>query len=134
MCDLQKASISKRIAAWIFDMMMILILFSFAAAAISWATGISNYTTEFNEVRNEYITKYGIDPSVPEQDLTDEQKQNFIEAEKEFQKDERAIRSFAMMLNLSLVVLTSSKAAVIWVSIIVFLVSQRRKVGDRNGT
>ncbi len=105
MCDLQKASISKRIAAWIFDMMMILILFSFVAVAISWATGLGDYATEFNEIRNEYITNYGIDPSVPEQDLTDAQKEAFTEAEAAFQKDERALRVFAMMLNLLLVVL-----------------------------
>ena len=105
MYDLQKASITKRIAAWIFDIMMVLIVFSFVAAAISWATGINKYATEFTNVRNEYITNYGIDPSIPEQDLTDEEKAAFIAAEEAFQEDERAIRAFAMMLNLSLIVL-----------------------------
>lgn len=105
MYDLQKASISKRIAAWIFDIMMILIVFSFAAAAISWATGLSDHATQFTEIRNEYLTNYGIDPNIPEADLTDEQKAQFIEAEEAFQNDERAVRAFAMMLNLSLIVL-----------------------------
>lgn len=105
MYDLQKASVTKRIAAWIFDIMMLLIVFSFAAAAISWATGLNKHATEFSNVRNEYITNYGIDPSIPEQDLTDEQKAQFVEAEEAFQNDERAIRAFAMMVNLSLIVL-----------------------------
>lgn len=105
MYDLQKASVTKRIAAWIFDIMMILVVFSFAAAAIAWATGLNKHATEFTNVQNEYIANYGIDPSIPEKDLTDEQKAQFVEAEAAFQKDERAIRAFAMMLNLSFVVL-----------------------------
>lgn len=105
MYDLQRASITKRIAAWIFDIMMILVVFSFVAAAISWVTGMPKYATELTEVQNEYLTNYGIDPSIPEQDLTEEQKAQFVEAENAFQNDQRVIRAFAMIVNLSFVIL-----------------------------
>lgn len=105
MYDLQRASITKRIAAWIFDIMMILVVFSFAALAISAVTGMPKYATEFTELQNEYFTNYGIDPSIPENELTEEQKAQFVIAEEAFQNDPRAVHAFAMMISLSFIML-----------------------------
>ena len=105
MYDLQKASVSKRIAAWIFDMMMILVVFSFAALAISSITGMPKYATEFTELQSEYLSNYGIDPSIPENELTEEQKAQFVIAEEAFQNDPRAIHAFAMIVSLSFIML-----------------------------
>ena len=105
MFDLQKAPLMKRIAAYIFDCMMILIVFSLAAGVIAWATNISGYAQEFADVRNEYLENYGIDTSIAEEDLTDEQIALYREAEIAFQNDERAYRSFSMIFNLSLIII-----------------------------
>ena len=105
MYDLQKASVSKRIAAWIFDIMMILVVFSFVALAISAITGMPKYATEFTELQSEYLSNYGIDPSIPENELTEEQKAQFVIAEEAFQNDPRAVHAFAMMISLSFIML-----------------------------
>ena len=60
MYDLQKASIGKRISAWLFDFMMLILVFALFAWIISAITGFDAYSDKVATAREEYKEKYGI--------------------------------------------------------------------------
>ena len=107
--DLQKASVLKRIAAYIFDAMMVLIAFSLAAALLSWATGYNRYSREYDAIRCSYEEEYGIkiDISLEEYEkLSEAERAKYVAADDAIKEDERAIYVYGMMLNLSSLITT----------------------------
>lgn len=107
--DLQKASVLKRIAAFMFDAMMLLIAFSLAAALLSWVTGYNRYSREYDAILVSYEKEYGIDMDISVEEyekLSEEKKAQYEAADAAVQKDTRAIYVYGMMFNLSIVITT----------------------------
>lgn len=105
--DLQRASVLKRIAAFIFDSMMLMIAFSLLAALLSWATGYNRYSKEYDAICQSYEKEYGIDMDISSEEyekLSDEAKAKYEAADAAIKKDERAIFVYSMMFNLSTVI------------------------------
>ena len=105
--DLQKASVLKRIAAFIFDTMMIMIAFSLIAALLSWATGYNRYAREYEEIRLSYEQEYGITMDISAEDyeaLPDAQKARYEAADAALKEDADALRAYGMMFHLSILI------------------------------
>lgn len=58
--DLQKASFTKRISAFLFDFMMLVVVFLVFALAMSAILGYSNYTNRYEEIQGQILEKYDI--------------------------------------------------------------------------
>ena len=116
MLDLQKASLLKRVSAYILDMILVLILAVGFACAFSWMFGYAKYETTLDERRDFFIEKYGLEEYAEDfalaetelEKLTDEQKEAYTNAMKEFEKDPEANRAWGMLLSLSFLILTFS--------------------------
>ena len=105
--DLQKASVLKRIAAFIFDVMMVMIAFSLLATLLAWATGYNKCSREYDAIRLSYEEKYGItmDITAEEYDaLPEEKKAQYEAADAAIKQDESAIRAYSLMFNLSILI------------------------------
>ena len=116
MLDLQKASLLKRVSAYILDMILVLILAVGFACAFSWMFGYAKYETALDERRDFFIEKYGLEEYAEDfalaetelEKLTDEQKEAYTNATKEFEKDPEANHAWGMLLSLSFLILTFS--------------------------
>ncbi len=112
MTDLQKASISKRIAAALLDFILLTILVAGAAVLIAH---IVNYDVQIDtiEARQKYYEeKFGISFSTTEEEyynkLTDEQRKQYDDAINAFMHDKEFVRAYNMQVNLSLIIVTFS--------------------------
>ena len=109
--DIQKADLWKRISAFMFDSIMIVMAAVGIAAILSLFLSYGDHYSTLSDVEREYSEKYGIDLELTPEEyekLGEEEKQKYVQANEEFQKDERAIYAYNMLLNLSLIVLTIS--------------------------
>ena len=109
--ELQKADIWKRISAFMFDSVMIVMVAVGLAAIFSLFLNYGEHYRVLEDTEKEYSEKYGIDLEITAAEydkLSDEEKQKYELADAEFAKDERAIYAYNMLLNLSLIVLTLS--------------------------
>ncbi len=105
--DLQKASVLKRIAAFIFDAMMIMIAFSVLAALLSWMTGYNAYSKKYEDIRLSYEKEYGITMDISAEEyeaLPDETKARYEAADAALKEDEGALHAYGMMFNLSVLI------------------------------
>lgn len=59
--NLQKASLTKRFSAFLFDFMMLIVVFLACALAMSAILGYSNHTQEKDRIQGEIIERHGID-------------------------------------------------------------------------
>lgn len=89
--DLQKASILKRISAWLLDFICICIVAVGVAALVTVIADFDSTYDSYNELIAEYSEKYGIDLSknLPE-DATEEEKTLYQKVYNDFAKDENA--------------------------------------------
>ncbi len=106
MLDLQKANMFKRISAAIFDFILLITL----AVGLMWGTSAAlnydSYQKKLNERREYYYEKYGLDASTEYDKLTDEQKEIYDTAKKEYGEDKEVMYAYQMMFNLSLIIVT----------------------------
>lgn len=111
MYDLQKASVGKRISAFLLDVILFIILATAAALLISTVVGYDGYVAQYEALEKEYSDTYGIKLDLSDEEeaqLTDEDKAKMKEADEAFSKDERAISLYGTMLSLILVILSLS--------------------------
>lgn len=109
MLDLQKASILKRISAWILD----LILLATLAVGVAWGlTAVLDYDSYAEEVDSKlqhYADIFGVDKDITGEEyekLTDDEKELYEEANKAMSADQELRRLYEMMFNLSLITVT----------------------------
>ena len=109
MLDLQKASILKRISAGIFDFIILVTL----AIGLMWGTSSAlnykSYAVRLKERQEFYSEKYGVDFSITAKEyekLTEEEKELYETASKEFGEDKEARYVYRMMFNLILIIVT----------------------------
>lgn len=109
--DLQRASMLKRISAWILDIILLVIAITGAAWLLSVITGYDSYNAKLDEIYAGYETEYGIvlDISAEEfEALSKEEKARYDEANKALQSNEEALVAYNMMINLTLIIATLS--------------------------
>lgn len=111
MLDLQKASVLKRVSAFLLDMILLLILITGFAFVLSLATGYDGYNERLEAVEQTYEEKYGVSFDISEEEynkMTEDQRKYFDEAYAEFAKDEDALYLYNMQFNLILMISTVS--------------------------
>ncbi len=109
--DLQRASMWKRISAYIFDMILLGILAVGLAAVLSFLLGYDGYYNDMNTVREKYEVQYGVELGIMESEyleMTAEEQERWNEANRAFSYDKDALYAYNMIINLTLIILTFS--------------------------
>lgn len=107
--DLQKASMLKRISAWILDVIVLLIVIVGAASLISGITGYDNYGVELEEYYNKYETQYGVIFDITQEEysaMTEAERENYDTAYDALISDDDAMYVYNMLVNLTLVIVS----------------------------
>ena len=109
--ELQKADFWKRLSAFMFDSVMMILAAVGVAAILSIFLNYSDHYETLQATEQEYSEKYGINLDISPEEyekLPAEEKNKYEEADLEFSRDERAIYSYNMLLNLALITTTVS--------------------------
>lgn len=88
--DLQRASISKRLAAFMVDFFIFILLFALIASLFSWIFQYSASIKNFSEFYKKYEEKYNIDTNISPEEyekLPEETKQRYEAATKELEEN-----------------------------------------------
>ncbi len=107
--DLQKASMWKRISAYIFDSILLAVLAVGFAFLISEITNYNSHTTRLSNYYLQYGNEYGIDLDISYADyekLTEDQVKLYEDALKAMNSDQEVMRTYELVINLSLVIVT----------------------------
>lgn len=107
--DLQRASMWKRISAFLFDLILLCILAVFFAALLSAALGYDGYQSTFNEAYDRYYAEYGLTEELLTADpatLSDGQIDQINAASAAIAGDETAVHAYNMVISLQLLIVT----------------------------
>lgn len=110
--DLQRASMWKRISAWLFDSILLISVVVLAAYALSSILGYDKYDAKLDSVYSRYEQQYDIDFGQREapEDATQEEKEAYKEryeqADAALRVDEEAVQAYGMITNLMLLIPT----------------------------
>ena len=107
--DLQKASLWKRIAAWMFDGILLGILAVGIGVLLSWMLGYDAHSESLNAAYAQYESQYGVIFEISQGEyeaMTDAARENYDAAYAALIADETAMYHYRMMLNLTLVILS----------------------------
>ena len=134
--DLQKASMWKRISAFLFDGIMLVILAVLFAWGLSALLGYDGYNRTVNESYDRYSQEYQVDlrMSLTEYEaLSPEEAQRVDDAFDALNADAKALRAHQMMLQLSVLILSLSFffAYLIWDFIIPLKLGDGQTVGKK---
>lgn len=105
--DLQKATIWKRISAWLFDMILLGIVIVGIAFCMSSLLGYDSYSDTVSQAYSQYETQYGTTFDLSEEQynsLTPDQQQRYIDAYEALTKDQEVMHAYSMMVNLTLMI------------------------------
>lgn len=108
---LQKANGSKRIAAFLFDVILLSILAVGIGYLFSLVSGYQNHSRGFDEAMIRYEQEYGVQFRITEEAyraMTAEQKAQYDKAYEAFTRDESAMEHYRKMMNLILLMVTFS--------------------------
>ena len=109
MSDLQKASLWKRMSAYLFDIIILAIVSIGAASALSAAFGYDGYSEKMTQYYEQYEEQYGVDFDISAEDfekLTEEEKNKYHEADDAMNNDGEVIKAYRMMFNLSILIVS----------------------------
>ena len=109
--DLQKASVGKRIIAFIFDLIMFATLAVGIAYIISVVGNYAQYSERLKDIREEYSEEYQVQLDITSEEyaaLSESELARYKEAEDAFSKDEEANELYSTMLNFMIVIISVS--------------------------
>lgn len=109
--DLQKANFWKRISAFLFDFILLVILTVGAATLLSAILGYDAHAETLNKCYAEYEEEYGISFNIGYEDyqkFTDEEKKNYEAANEALINNDSFIYSRYMVINLSFIIIVFS--------------------------
>ena len=109
--DLQKAGMWKRISAFLFDNILLLVAIVGIAALLSTMLGYDKHSNTLNAAYEKYETQYGITFNTTEEQynaMTEAEKANYDAAYEALTADEEAMYAYSMMVNLMLVILSGA--------------------------
>lgn len=121
--ELQKASVWKRISAYLFDAICVGIIIAGVAWMMSSALGYDAYNDKMLERQKFFEEKYDTNFQMTREEflqLSPEEQQEFEDANKAFLEDEEAIRTYSMMVNL--IMLNTAVSTLAGVLVVEFIV------------
>ena len=108
--DIQKASIWKRVAAWLLDLILLAVIAVGIMFGLSALFGYNQYSDRVNEAYAHYEQKYGITFEVTAeayQAMTEAERQNWDAAYAALIADGEAMQAYNMTVNLILIMTTA---------------------------
>ena len=109
--DLQKPNIWKRISAWMFDMLILVMLVVGIGFVLSAVTGYNGFNETLQKAYDKYESEYQIEFEITGEEylaMTDAEKANYDAAYAALVKDEEAMYAYNMVLNLTMMIITGS--------------------------
>ena len=110
-CDLQKANILKRVSAWILDLILLTIVITGVAFALSAILDYDSYSETLDRIYHEYEVEYGIDLDITAEEyaaLTREEQRVYEDVNRVMNENEEAIEAYNMTVNLALIITSVS--------------------------
>lgn len=107
--DVQKASLWKRVAAWMFDFILSGILAVGVGFLLSALLGYDGYSEQLESLYSRYETEYSVVFNIPQEEytaMTDEARENYDSAYRALVADADVIYVYNMVMNLTLVITT----------------------------
>ena len=107
--DLQKASMWKRISAFLFDIILLVIAVVGFAFLISCIVGFDKHNTALDDAYAKYETEYGVVFDISQEEYmqkSEAELQAWNDAYNALIEDEKAMYSYNMVINLTLVIST----------------------------
>ena len=107
--DIQKASLWKRIAAWMFDFILTGILAVGVGVLLSAVLGYDGYSEQLSSLYARYETEYGVVFQIPQEEynaMTEAARQNYDNAYRALVADSEVIYVYNMVMNLTLIITT----------------------------
>ena len=104
--DVQKASVLKRVSAWMLDFILLLVLTVGLGALVSFVTGYDSYNQQLLSGYHRYESQYGVEFEVDQQQwetMTEAEQQRYTEAYEALLADEEVMYAYNMVINLMLV-------------------------------
>jgi uncharacterized RDD family membrane protein YckC len=111
MTDLQKASLSKRIAAGILDAMLLCVLSVGIASLLTWLLGYNAHNDALRDGYTRYETQYGVTFDIEQETynaMDTQEKANYDAAYDALSKDEDILYHFNLVVNLTIIITTFS--------------------------
>jgi uncharacterized RDD family membrane protein YckC len=109
--DLQKASMLKRLSAFILDFILLVVLITGFAWSLSAALNYDHYSNTLQDCYGRYEQEYGIDIDITAEEfnsLSKEEQQKYYDANKALGADKEAQYAYNMLINLTLVITSLS--------------------------
>ncbi len=109
--DLQKASVLKRVSAYLLDVILLVVLITGVAFVLSAVLGYNSWNAKVNDSYAKYETQYGISLDITETDyaaLTEAEREVYDAAFAALNADEEAITAYNMLVNLTLIIISFS--------------------------
>lgn len=109
--DLQKASMLKRISAFTFDMILLVVLVMGLALALSAVIGYDDYNARMDGYYEKYGQMYDVDVNISLEDyeeLSEEELARYEAATAALNKDEEAMYVYSMLGSMTLLIATLS--------------------------
>ena len=107
--DLQKASLLKRVSAFLLDFILLVVLATGIGLLVSVITGFDGYNQALTECQTQYEQQYGVSFDLSQSEfaaLTEAEQKKITDAYAEFAKDPESIYNYNMVINLSLVIIS----------------------------
>ena len=107
--DLQKAGMWKRIAAWMFDGILLSVIVVAFSVLLSWLLGYDGYSTALETGYARYEGEYGVVFEMTQAEyeaMTDVQRQNYDAAYDALIADQEVLYNYNMVIHLTLVITT----------------------------
>lgn len=107
--DIQKATIWKRLAAWILDLILLAVLASAVMWGLSSLLHYSKYSQVVDDAYSRYEAEYDITFQISAEEyqtMTDAERQNWDDAYDALIADEEAMKAYNMTVNLILIMTT----------------------------
>ena len=109
--DLQKASVLKRISAYILDAILLLVLITGLAFVLSAALNYTDWNDRVNDSYAKYEAQFGVSLEITETDyqaLPEDQKTVYDAAFAALNADREAVTAYNMLVNLTLIIISFS--------------------------
>ncbi len=109
--DLQKATLTKRISAFLLDAILLLVLITGIAALVSSLLNVDAYSQQLEECYEKYEALYDVKIGLTQEEyekLTPDQLENYKKANDPIAKDQEAIYAYNMVINMSMIVITAA--------------------------
>lgn len=111
MLDLQKASILKRISAYILDFILLVICITGIAFLLSSVLGYNQYSETVDRRKKEIALEYNVNFDIELEEynsFTEEEKAAFDVAKEAFEQDPEALKAWNVLINLALIIISFS--------------------------